>query len=36
MQDTRSLENKHPAVNPELAGALVSLLKGGERNKGIA
>jgi hypothetical protein len=31
MQDTRSLKDQHPAVGPGLAGALVPLLKGGER-----
>jgi hypothetical protein len=29
MQDTRGLEDQHPAVGPRLAGALVPLLKGG-------
>jgi hypothetical protein len=30
MQDTRSLNEQHPAVGPGLAGALVPLLKCGE------
>jgi hypothetical protein len=33
MQDPRSLKDQHPAVSPELAGALVLLLKGGERTR---
>ncbi len=30
MQDTRGRDDQHPVVGPGLAGALVSLLKGGE------
>jgi hypothetical protein len=34
MQDTRSLKDQHPAVGTGLAGALVPLLKGGEKEQG--
>jgi hypothetical protein len=33
MQDARSLKDQHPAVGPGLAGALIPVLKGGERTK---
>jgi hypothetical protein len=38
MQDTKRFEDQHPALVPGLAGALGSLIKGGERtgaHKGV-
>ncbi len=34
MQDTKRLEDQHPAVGPGLAGALNSLRKGEEEDQG--
>ena len=33
MQDTRSLKDQNPAVGLGLVGALITLLKGGERTR---